>query len=222
MLSDFESNQSGGSLSASLLSLLREDILKGRLVKGDKLAEQRICTEYKVSRTPVREALKQLEIEGLIENIPNRGAFVVGFSPQDLQDIYELRKVYEIIAVRWGIERITKTELEQLEEAYEFMEFYTNKRDYSKMLNINAKFHELIYQSSHSRLLGQILSAYQIYIQQTREMSANVDDYLNEVLNEHREIYESFLQKDVEKGVSAMARHLDNAKKRAKLVDGAK
>jgi len=221
-MSDFESNQGGGSLSAGLFARLREDILKGRLKAGEKLTEQRICTEYKVSRTPVREAFKQLELEGLLNTIPNRGAFVVGFSTQDLADIYELRKVYEILAVRWGIERITKEELEKLEEAYEFMEFYTNKRDYQKMLNINAKFHELIYQASHSRLLGQVLAAYQTYIHQSREMSADtdIDGYLDEVLKEHRDIFEAFLNKDVDAGVSAMAKHLDNARKRARLDIG--
>lgn len=116
------------ALSTDLYINLRKDILQGRLKQGEKLTEQKICDEYGISRTPVREAFRQLELEGFIETLPNRGAFVRGFSPQDIQDLYELRKAYEILAVRWAIERITDKELEKLEEAFEFMEFYTQKR----------------------------------------------------------------------------------------------
>ena len=122
-------------LSTNLYTELQEDILTGKLRSGEKLTEQKICNEYKVSRTPVREALRQLETDGLIENIPNRGAFVIGFSKQDIEDMYELRKAYEIQAVRWAIERITDEERSELEETFEFMEFYTMKNDINKMLN---------------------------------------------------------------------------------------
>ena len=116
------------SLSENLFNELRSDILKGKLKPGEKITEQRVCNEYSVSRTPVREAFQKLEIDGLIETIPNRGAFVVGITHRDIQDMYELRKAYEAIAVRWAIERITDEEFAALKEAYEFMEFYTMKR----------------------------------------------------------------------------------------------
>ena len=105
------------ALSTDLFSNLRKDILQGKFRQGDKLTEQQICDDYGVSRTPVREAFKQLELEGFIETVPNRGAFVVGFSAQDIEDMYELRKAYEVLAVKWAIERISKDEFEKLEEA---------------------------------------------------------------------------------------------------------
>ena len=105
-------------LSTNLYSELQEDILTGKLKTGEKLTEQKICDEYKVSRTPVREALRQLEMDGLIENIPNRGAFVLGLSDQDIEDMYVLRKAYEIQAVRWAIERITEEELNEFIPAF--------------------------------------------------------------------------------------------------------
>lgn len=205
-------------LSTDLFSNLRKDILQGKLRQGEKLTEQQICDEYNVSRTPVREAFRQLELEGFIETIPNRGAFVVGFSPQDIQDMYELRKAYEILAVKWAIERITKEEYEKLEEAFEFMDFYTQKKDMEKMLNINMNFHELIYRASHNRMLYHILSSYQLYIKQSRNSNqSNVSSgYLDEILAEHRAIFVSFQTKDVEAGIAAVSRHLDNAKQRAK------
>lgn len=205
----------GMPLSTDLYSNLRKDILQGKYQSGYKLTEQAICDEYHISRTPVREAFKQLETEGLIETIPNRGAFVRSLSLQDIKDIYEMRKAYEILAVQWAIQRITKEELEKLEEAFEFMEFYTQKRDIEKMLNINMNFHELIYSASKNKMLKQVLSTLHIYIKHSRESQTYEDDYLDTVLLEHREIYEAFRDKDVKKGTSAIAKHLDNAKNRA-------
>ncbi|MDD4565000.1 MAG: GntR family transcriptional regulator [Eubacteriales bacterium] len=203
------------ALSTDLYINLRKDILQGRLQQGEKLTEQKICDEYGISRTPVREAFRQLEMEGFIETIPNRGAFVRGFSSQDVQDMYELRKAYEILAIKWAIDRITDEEFDKLEEAFEFMEFYTQKKDAEKMLNINMSFHEMIYKASHNQILYNILSSYQFYIKHSKGRCGYTADYLEEVLDEHRAIFEAFKKKDVEAGIKAASRHLDNAKFRA-------
>ncbi len=201
-------------LSNNLFSELQSDILTGKMKSGEKLTEQHICNKYGVSRTPVREALRQLETEGLIENIPNRGAFVVGLADQDIIDLFELRTVYEIQAVRWGIERITEHELEQLEETFEFMEFYTMKDDFEKMLNINTSFHELIYASSHNRMLERVLESYQLYLKHIRKPPEDTTYYLQHVLEEHRAIFEAFKARDVEAGIKAMNSHMHTSRER--------
>lgn len=198
-------------LSTNLYTELREDILTGKLQSGEKLTEQKICNEYKVSRTPVREALRQLETDGLIENIPNRGAFVIGLSRQDIEDMFELRKAYEIQAVRWAIERITDEERSELEETFEFMEFYTMKNDINKMLNINTAFHQVIYNATHNRILQQVLSSYQVYLKFCSPSNYYAPDYLSDVLKEHRAIYEAFMADDVDGGALAMAAHMDQS-----------
>jgi len=204
-----------GNLSNSLFHQLRTDILQGKLKPGEKLTEQRVCQEYVVSRTPVREAFQKLENDGLIETIPNRGAFVVGVSDRDISDMYELRRAYEELAVRWAIERITDEEFEQLKEAYEFMEFYTMKKDIPKMLNINMQFHQLIYNAAHNRMLLHTLTNFQVYTKQRRGEKTYADNYLEEVLAEHQEIFQAFVDRDPEAGAAAVGRHLENAKKRA-------
>jgi len=201
-------------ISSDLFSQLRKDILQGKFAQGYKLIEQQICSEYNVSRTPVREAFKQLEMEGLIETIPNRGAFVIGFTKQDIRDMFELRKAYEIQAVKWAIERISEDEFNALEETFEFMEFYTSKKDIEKMLNINTSFHQLIYKASHNKMLQHILSSYQLYIKYTRGNVVFGEDYLPSLLAEHRKIFEAFQESDVEKGVKATEEHMDNSHKR--------
>lgn len=211
-----KNSASGNSLSSLLFYRIREDILNGKFSAGQKITEQKLCQEYKVSRTPVREAFKQLELEGLIENIPNRGAFVLGFSEQDIEDIYELRKAYEIIAIKWAIERITEEEMRDLQEAYDLMEFYTIKGEAERMLSINTRFHEIIYKSTHSRFLEQILRSYQFYIKKTREVALQVEGKMNDVINEHYKILEAFKEKDISKGTKAIITHLDNSRERAK------
>jgi len=198
-------------LSADLASGLRKDILLGKYARGYKLTEQQICSEYDVSRTPVREALRQLEMEGLIEVIHNRGAYVLGFSEQDIRDIFELRKTYEIQAVKWAIERITDNELDELEEIFGFMEFYTQKNDLDKMIKINTNFHQLIYKALHNRMLGNLLSSYHLYTEYAKKSQTFNDNYLSTVLEEHRGIFDAFKTKDIELGLRATERHMNKS-----------
>ena len=198
-------------LSTDLLSNLRQDLLTKKYERGHRLTEQRICSEYGVSRTPVREALRQLEKEGLIETIPNRGAFVLGFSEQDIRDMFDLRKPYEIQAVTWAIDRMTDEELDAIEETFEFMEFYTKKNDVEKMININMNFHHLIYIASHNKMLLNILSSYQLYMKHAKTSHTFNSDYLPVLLEEHRQIYNALKNRDVLLGIKAMEAHMDNA-----------
>ena len=201
-------------LSDSLLNKLRRDILTGEYRAGQKLTEQEICARYQVSRTPVREALRQLETDGLVENILNRGAFVIGMSEQDYIDMFELRKIYEVQAVKWAIERITDEQMERLEETFEFMEFYTLRNDIDKMLTINNGFHQVIYEATHNRTLQKLLSSYQNLVRFKGADSRYEDDYLQTVLREHRAIFKAFVDRDVKAGAEAMAEHMDRTMER--------
>lgn len=209
---DMEMNN--GPISNSLLGKLQKDILTGKLKPGQKLTEQQLCETYGVSRTPVREALRQLESDGLVENILNRGAFVVGMTDQDYEDMFELRKAYEIQAVKWAIERITEEEMDKLEETFEFMEFYTLRNDINKMLAINTGFHQIIYEASHNRMLKRLLSSYQMYLKYKGMESVHDDNYLTTVLEEHRAIFKAFKDRDVKAGALAMEAHINRAKER--------
>lgn len=201
-------------LSVDLFKKIREDILTGKLKNNEKLTEGRICGEYNVSRTPVREALRQLEASGLIRNIPNRGAFVIGFTLQDVYDMTVLREQAEITAVKWAIDRITDDELDELDETFEFMQFYTRKDDIAKMININMAFHKMIYNATHNDLLIRSLNLYQLYLRHANPSNYYAPDYLGEVLAEHRDIYSCFGSGDPEAGAMAMARHMKNSRRR--------
>jgi len=209
-----EGELSNAPMSMSLLGKLQSDILTGKYRPGQKLTEQNLCKEYGVSRTPIREALRQLETDGLVENILNRGGFAIGFSEQDYEDLFDLRKAYEIQAVKWAIDRITDEEMDRLEETFEFMEFYTMRGDLDKMQVINAGFHQVIYEAAHNRMLQKTLTSYQTFLRYQGMNMVYGPDYLTTVLEEHRAIFKAFTDHDPKAGAEAMERHINRAKER--------
>ena len=205
---------SNAPMSTSLLAKMQRDILTGEMKPGQKIVEQELCRKYGVSRTPIREALRQLETDGLVENILNRGAFVIGMSDQDYEDMFELRKAYEVQAVKWAIERINEEEMERLEETFEFMEFYTMRNDIDKMLVINTEVHHVIYEASGNRMLQKMLSSYQNFLKYKGPEAVHDRNYLPTVLEEHRAIFKAFKDKDPKEGALAMEIHINRAKER--------
>ena len=206
------------SLTDEIADVVRERILKGEYEIGEKIKENQIATELKVSRTPIREAFKLLENEGLIDYIPNRGCFAKGFTKQDVDDIYAVREALEELAVRWAVARITEPELLALEEQVDLMEFYTKKKDKKKVLELNTSFHEVIYASARSRFLAQVLRSYKEYIEKTRKSIFYEQSYLEGILSEHRAIFEAIKDRDEERAVEAISKHLAASQDRAESV----
>ncbi|PAB57109.1 GntR family transcriptional regulator [Anaeromicrobium sediminis] len=203
----------GMSLTSRIFHILREDILNDKYKEGEKLGEAKLAEELGVSRTPVREALKQLELNGIVENIPNRGVIVRGISKRDIDDIFTIREAVEAIAASWAVERITEDELKKLQETHELMEFYAFKNDIEKFAELNTKFHEIIYEATKSRHLEQILRNFQYYMKKTRKKSLQVEGRLSHTIKEHEEVLKAFLEKDAVKAKDSIASHIRNSRK---------
>ena len=203
--------------STDIISKIRIDILTGQMSPGEKLTEQAISESYGVSRTPVREAFKNLESEGLVELIPNRGAFVIGLSKDDIRDLYMLRMQSEIQAICWAIERRTAEEMDAIEESFDFMRFYTERHDAKRMRSINAGFHKLIAAASHNRILIENLSRIQDYIRYSSHVLPYHESVLETLLEEHNEVFSALKASDIEAGSQAMKRHIQNSLERAKI-----
>ena len=202
-----------------LFETLRNDILTQKIENGAKLTEQNVCNMYGVSRTPVREAFQKLELDGLIDIVPNKGAYVRGLSLQDIKDMYELRKAYEVICVQFAIDRITDEDMEKLRESYDLMEFFRIREDSGKFLDMNTRFHQIIYNSTGNRMLQHVLTSYQVYTKNTKLNHSYISQYYDEVLEEHKAIYEAIANKDKEAAKLAAAVHMDNSKRRAGFSD---
>jgi len=209
-----QSDKSGQPLSAGLYTELQTDILSGVIPDGSKLTEQTICERYSVSRTPVREAFRQLEADGLIENIPNRGAFVTGLSRRDISDLFDLRALFEVQAVEWAIKRMSAEDIDELSETVDFMEFYTLKNDIEKVLTFNSQFHNTIYAGTKDRMIRKTLSIYQTYLKHSAPAKTYTGDYLRLILDEHKAIYAAFETRNAAAGRKAMEYHMEQSKLR--------
>ena len=193
---------------------LLRDILTGKLIPGSRLNESRLCKLYGASRTPVREAFRRLEMDGLVEYIPNRGEFVRGFSEDEINDMLLMRLDLEVRAINWVIDRITEDEEKRLAEVFKYMEFYTKKNDIQKMIDINSAFHHLLYQATKDGLLERTLDTYQVYSNYCCPPNYFEPNYLSKVLEEHRKIYRAITRKDKTAAVKAMEEHMKNTIKR--------
>lgn len=206
------------SLTDEIAEIIRNRILKGEYQIGEKIKETKIASELCVSRTPIREAFKLLENEGLIDYVPNRGCFAKGFTKQDIDDIYAVRTALEQIAVERSIDRITEEEIAQLEEQCDLLEFYAKKKDSKKVMELNSSFHEVIYASTQSRFMAQVLRSYKEYIDKTRKSVFYDESYMLAILDEHRQIFDAIKARDKEAAAEAVVNHLVKSQDRAETV----
>ena len=177
------------SLSGRVFQKIREDILSGKYKENDELRENTIGRELGVSRTPVREALRQLELEGLVQYIPNKGVVVTGIEWQDIEDIYEIRIRIEGLAACLAAEKITQEELTELEEVVDLTEFYVNKGDFTHLLHLDSQFHDIIFKASKNRPLMHMLKLFHNYVKRARNESLMYPGRSSKVYVEHRNIY---------------------------------
>ena len=190
------------SLRGRVFQKIREDILTGVYKEHDELREVSIGEELGVSRTPVREALRQLELEGLVTIVPNKGAYVTGITPQDVHDIYKIRSLLEGLCARWATEHITGRQIEELEEIILLSEFHLRKKSAEQaeqVSELDGKFHKVLYEASNSRILEHVLSDFHKYVQMARMMSVGAKDRAERSIEEHRDILKAIKDKDPDK-----------------------
>ena len=188
------------SLSARVYNHIRDGILAGTFAKGDELKEKNIGDELGVSRTPVREALRQLELEGLVSIIPNKGAFVEGVSTDDIRDIYEIRALLEGLCARWAATRISDEMMAAMEENIYLTEFHEKKGNAKKLLELDNRFHELLYEAGGSKELMRVLKDYQ-----TKRAKNST--------HEHKQICEAIKNHDALLAEKCAREHINNSKK---------
>jgi len=203
-------SEDGHSLSAHVFHTLREEILSGKYQKHEELKEKTIGEELGVSRTPVREALRQLELEGLVTIIPNRGAFVIGISKDDIQDIYEIRSLLEGLCAKWAVSSISDKQIQELEENNYLTDFHIQKEHYEQIVELDNRFHEILYEASDSKVLNHVLSDFHHYVERIRKVSLAVPKRASESNEEHRKIVEALKEHDKKKAEILANTHIMN------------
>lgn len=198
------------SLGSRVFHKIREGILSGKYAANEELKEKNIGDELGVSRTPVREALRQLELEGLVSIIPNKGAYVVGLSQKDIRDIYEMRSLLEGLCAKWAAVNVTEEQLNELEENIFLSEFHAGKQNWEQMVELDNRFHEILYLASGSKELKHILTDYHQYVQRVRKVTLAEAKRVQESTEEHKVIVEALKKHDPEKAEEAATIHIRN------------
>lgn len=200
------------SLRGRVFRKLREDILSGIYKDQEELREITIGEELGVSRTPVREALRQLELEGLVTIIPNKGAYVTSITAKDVEDIYHVRSMLEGLCARWATEHITEEQIGKLEEVLVLSEFHVQRGsgDTDQVSELDGKFHQVLYEASNSRILEHVLSDFHKYVQMARRLSVKKKERAEKSIAEHREILEAIKSKDAEHAERLANQHIMN------------
>ena len=199
------------SLRGKVFHKIREDILSGKYKDNEELKEVAIGEELGVSRTPVREAFRQLELEGLIHIIPNKGAYVTGISAKDVKDIYMIRSLLEGLCARWATEHITQQQLEEMEENVYLTAFHTEKGHYDQIAALDNRFHEIMYEACNSKMLEQQLRAFHDYVLRVRKKTLSQGQRGTQSNKEHKLIVEAIKEGNPEKAEIVANRHVMSA-----------
>ena len=199
------------SLRGRVFHKMREDILNGHYKEHEELKEVAISEEMGVSRTPVREALRQLELEGLVQIIPNKGAYVTGITQKDVEDIYMIRSLLEGLCAKWACEHITKEQMDEMEENVYLAKFHAQKGHLEQLAELDNRFHDIMYEACHSKMLEHLLKDFHQYVLRVRKKTLNNANRGLASNEEHEAIMEAIKDKNGEKAERLANSHMINA-----------
>lgn len=199
------------SLRGRVFHKLREDILSGKYEEHEELKEVAIGEEMGVSRTPVREAFRQLELEGLIQIIPNKGAYVTGITEKDVKDIYMIRSLLEGLCAKWTTEHITKEQMDEMEENVYLAEFHAKKGHFEQLAELDNRFHDIMYEACNSKILEHQLKDFHQYVLRVRKKTLSNVNRGQKSNEEHKKIMEAIRDKNADLAEKLAHQHMINA-----------
>lgn len=190
---------------------LREAIINGTLKPRERLMEIQLAEELGVSRTPIREALSKLELEGFIVMVPRKGAYVADISFKDIADVFEIRAALEALAAGLAAERITDEELEDMERLVAEKAEAISGYDMDRLIRVDTLFHDAIYKASRNQRLTNIINNLREQIQRYRTTSLAYPGRMKRSLEEHRGIVEAIQSRDPQIAQQVAREHIENA-----------
>jgi DNA-binding GntR family transcriptional regulator len=203
------------STASALADRIRDEIFDGRLSAGDPLPQEEIAARYGVSRSPLREALRQLEAEGWIDYHPNRGAFVATVSAQDVRDLYMVRRILEAGAIRLAVPKLDKELLEKVRAIDLAMR---KAADHRTAVELHRDFHESIYAAAGNQRLIDAIAKHYVRVQRLPDVQSRIDAVRKCSRADHRTLLEAFERRDVRAAERATLEHLDHLE--AIMLDG--
>ena len=200
------------SLADQIFERLENDIIQGVYPRGEILTELRLAEELGVSRTPIREALRRLGQEHIIEE-SGKGSVVIGINEKDLADIFMIRKSLECQAAALSAQNRTEEQLKELKEALEFQEFYLEKHDAEQIKLMDSRFHETLYKLTGSTAFYDTLVPLHKKIQKYRRASIENRSRAAASVAEHSKIFNAIEAQDAPLAAKCALEHVENAYK---------
>lgn len=191
--------------------LLRQAVITGELEPGERLVERNLAKQLGVSRTPVREAIRKLELEGLVKHIPNKGVFVAMISPKDVWDIYNIRSVLEGLACRLAAINITLEEIEQMEQIVQSMEAAVPHRNTDLLNELHMEYNKKLYSIARNPRLFHLCCNLMDYILGFTRIGYSVPGRLHEATREHRLLFEAIKDGNGSEAERIARKHVENS-----------
>lgn len=189
---------------------LRKGILTGQLKPGERLMEVHLANRLGVSRTPIREAIRKLELEGLVIMIPRRGAEVAQITEKSLKDVLEVRRAMDALSVELACDRITEEEIQRLQAACTAFEEATHRKDASEIAKADVELHDIIVEATGNQRLQQLVNNLAEQMYRYRFVYIQEAEQHQQLIEEHHMIYESIVKKDKSAAAAAAMLHIDN------------
>ncbi len=196
-----------------VFNTLRKAILTGELKPGERLMEIHLANRLGVSRTPIREAIHKLELEGLVIMIPRRGAEVAQITEKSLKDVLEVRRALDVLSVELACDRIDEAATRQLKGACEEFERATGTKDAVIIAKADVELHDIIVRATGNKRLIQLINNLSEQMYRYRFEYIKDENRHDNLIDEHRMIYESIVKRDKEGAARAARLHIDNQEK---------
>ena len=192
---------------------LREAIRNGVLKPGERIMEIQLAEELGVSRTPIREAIRKLELEGYVVMMPRRGTYVASMSIRDINEIFEIRTALESLSNGLAADHITDEELEHLQRLLVIIGGYIKEGNIEKIVETDIEFHDMMYHAARNTRLVGIISNLRDQLTRFRTLSMSYPGRLEATIEEHRLIVEAIARGDRKAASKAAERHMENSEK---------
>lgn len=196
-----------------VFNTLRKAILTGQLKPGERLMEVHLANQLGVSRTPIREAIRKLELEGLVIMIPRRGAEVARITEKSLKDVLEVRRALDALSVELACDRITEEDTERLLTACHEFEQAAKGKDAAVIAKADVALHDIIVEATGNQRLMQMVNNLSEQMYRYRFVYIKEESRHDNLIAEHREIYESIARRDKVRAAKAAKLHIDNQEK---------
>lgn len=193
-----------------VFNTLRQAILRGELKPGERLMEIQLANKLGVSRTPIREAIRKLELEGLVLMIPRKWAEVAEITEKSLRDVLEVRRALEELSVQLACEKITKEEIRELERVAKEFQQVVKSSDITEIAEVDVRFHDIIYTATDNQKLIQLLNNLREQMYRYRVEYLKRDGVFPQLIAEHEAIIRHIENNEKEKATEVMCRHIDN------------